>query len=288
VYELIPNLSVVFNKQPLRTDQNGFRGTALSQKRPDICIVGLGDSVMFGWGVKEEDTYMAVLGELLKTRYPTIQWSIINTAVPGYNTTMEIETLKEKGLHYTPDLVIINYMVNDLALPIFIRKKANYFSLRKSFLKEKAAQLIRRNKVNPGLATLDIPRWPYVPDKENIEKVPEQYRDMIGIEAYEKAMQELKRLSEQYRFDVLVLSHEKPPKWVRTICAQLAFPLVESQPAWEKYVVTNNIANPKSAWQVFKGDPHPSAIAHEIIATSLLEYLVEKNQFSQFCDNAVH
>ena len=287
VYELIPNISVMFQKQPVKIGPNGFRGKIIPQKPSDICIVGLGDSIMFGWGVKEHERYLNVLSELLAARYPNNGWNVINTAVPGYNTVMEIETLKEKGLQYNPDLVIINFVGNDIDLPNFIRKKENYFSWRKSFLKEQVTRFTRKSerKSNIGLAVApfdDVQEWRF---EGNPIQVPEAYRDMVGEAAYEKAMQELKVLSKQYQFDVVVLSHWQLRPFVKKICAELGFPTVETFPKWEEYITTHSITNPESAWQVFKGDPHPSVIGNKVIATALFEYFVNSKQFSQLNEN---
>ena len=79
---------------------------------------------------------------------------IINTAVPGYNTVMEIETMKENGLRYKPDIVIVGYIVNDFDLPNFIRETENYFSFQRSFAVEYFLnRLINRHKVSPHWAS---------------------------------------------------------------------------------------------------------------------------------------
>jgi len=137
IYELIPNLSVNFMR-PLTTNSDEFRGPSYPtvKRGGTVRIVGLGDSGMFGWGVEDGEYYLAYLSDSLNTGSPEVSWEIINTAVPGYNTVMEVETLADKGLRYEPDLVILEFVGNDLDLPNFIRKNENYFSLKKSFLLE--------------------------------------------------------------------------------------------------------------------------------------------------------
>ena len=142
IYELIPNLSVIFNYTslkktlPITTNSDGFRGKAvlINNDPQSRRIVGIGDSLMFGWGVRDEETYLSILSELLNSNFPEASWEIINMAVPGYNTVMEVETLKEKGLQYKPDIVIIHYFWNDFSLPNFIREQEDYFALNQSFM----------------------------------------------------------------------------------------------------------------------------------------------------------
>jgi lysophospholipase L1-like esterase len=38
---------------------------------------------------------------------------VLNFGVNGYNTRQEVETLREKGLQFEPDLVVVAYCVND-------------------------------------------------------------------------------------------------------------------------------------------------------------------------------
>jgi hypothetical protein len=92
IYELIPNVSGIFRNQPVSINSNGFRGQAIpiDKDTQSIRIVGIGDSLMFGWGVKEEETYLSILSETLNSSYPEYSWEIINTAVPGaFPTSLE-------------------------------------------------------------------------------------------------------------------------------------------------------------------------------------------------------
>lgn len=52
IYELIPNISVLFMNKPVTINSHGFRGSQYNAVKGDkiIRIVGLGDSLMFGWG----------------------------------------------------------------------------------------------------------------------------------------------------------------------------------------------------------------------------------------------
>jgi hypothetical protein len=139
IYELIPNLSGVTLKfKPVDINSDGFRGPVYPrQPRPGtIRILGIGDSVMFGWGVREEDSYLRVLEGMLSQHKSDTRFEVINTAVPGYNTAMEVATLEKRGLAFHPDLVIVGFVGNDLGLPNFIAHRDNYFSLTRSFLAE--------------------------------------------------------------------------------------------------------------------------------------------------------
>jgi len=57
-------------------------------------VVGIGDSAMFGSGVSDGENHLAILERIVGRRFPGLKVETINTAVPGYNTIMEVETLK--------------------------------------------------------------------------------------------------------------------------------------------------------------------------------------------------
>jgi len=232
IYELIPNVSVIFTykrlkrNQPVTTNSYGFRERTVPINKNPLSrrIVGIGDSLMFGWGVKEEETYLSILSELLNANDPALSWEVINMAVPGYNTVKEVETLKEKGLQYKPDIVIIHYCENDFNLPNFIREQEDYFALNQSFIIKYFSGNLKRIKM------IRAPRRSNGIHFENdLQKISEQYRDMVGIRAYYRAMKELQSLSIKHKFDVVLLAYE-PSKNIKKISLQLGFHMLDLTP----------------------------------------------------------
>jgi lysophospholipase L1-like esterase len=74
-------------------------------------IVVIGDSIAAGLKVDRfEDTFPAILGEYLNSMGEKTE--VISLAVSGYNTQQEVETLREKGLQYKPDLVLLSYSLS--------------------------------------------------------------------------------------------------------------------------------------------------------------------------------
>jgi len=134
VYELIPGVETLYKGQPLSVNEAGFRGRHYRKtKLPrTVRIVGLGDSVMFGSGVADDETYLARLADNLNERFSQVSWEVINTGVPGYNTTMEVAVLESTGLDYEPDLVLIGFVSNDFGLPNFILYREDPWTLTRS------------------------------------------------------------------------------------------------------------------------------------------------------------
>ncbi|MDP2908448.1 MAG: SGNH/GDSL hydrolase family protein [Nanoarchaeota archaeon] len=75
----------------------------------------LGDSFTYGLGVyKTEDTSPKVLEKVLNKNEEGIIYEVFNFGRPSHGTEDELNTLKDYGLKYKPDLVIINFNINDI------------------------------------------------------------------------------------------------------------------------------------------------------------------------------
>ncbi len=280
IYEFIPNISVMFQGQLVTTNSDGFRNTPYSKEDPNdktIHIVGLGDSIMFGWGVKDHETYLSYLAKSLNQSYPDSAWKIINTGVPGYNTVMEVETLKDRGLHYKPDLVVIEYVYNDWDLPDYLYYRDNYFSLKKSYFMEFLSRRLQGLSRQPGVGFIPTPT------RRNPEKVPGQYKALVGKEPYVNAMQELKALSIQHNFHLVLISFWAIPDEIKEICVELDIPTIEVYEAAKDYLQERKIS--EDALTISKEDWHPSALGHQIISTVLFEYLQQHGILQEIMKN---
>lgn len=213
IYELIPNLRVYFLDPNilLETNDNGWRSRSRPINKDKNCvrIIGIGDSFMFGQGVNQKESYLSILEEELNSRFPQKKWELINTAVPGYNTVMEVETLEKKALIYKPDIVILEFIGNDLCLPNFIYEANDYLNLKKSFFAEfilKRLKLIKeeyRLFNAPKSQNAQKRSWDFFEDAPQF--VPPRYKDMVGWEPFYKAMLKLKKIQEINNFDVVFI-----------------------------------------------------------------------------------
>ena len=286
VYELIPNLSLTFLDKPYMTNPHGYRGPVYSNTKDEnvFRLVGLGDSIMWGWGVADNEYYLALLDVYLNNSAPDgYSWEIINTAVPGYNTAMEVETFKEKGVHYKPDIVIIGFFVNDLSLPNFIRKAENYFDLRRSFAVEYFSSRLMPYHENFSGGLMDAPPPDIGQHSESDPlRVPTEYKDMVGFNAYQLSMIKMKELSLEYNFQIVVFTHWRIPDVLKDVLKNLNIPILEAFPSLETYMITHGIKEYMgSPLTVSKHDGHPSALAHTILADVLYNYLQEEDILGQ-------
>lgn len=77
-------------------------------------ILGLGDSYLWGQGVRREDVCLIRLEGILNERLAPHRFETINSGLFAMNTVMERDSLREQGLQYSPDLVIVHFVLNDV------------------------------------------------------------------------------------------------------------------------------------------------------------------------------
>lgn len=106
-----PNSSMRLMGVPVEINSDGLRDEEYPVQRSDAYrVIFLGDSLTFGWGVKQEETFHHLLEERLGETSPT---EILNFGTGNYNTEQEVELFLEKGLKYRPDKVVLFYFIND-------------------------------------------------------------------------------------------------------------------------------------------------------------------------------
>lgn len=97
-------------------NEDGFRGPRYALDKPPgvFRVLVLGDSLAFGFGVAESDTFVRQMETLLAARQPT---QVLNFGVGGYNPYNEAELFADLGVQYRPDLVLVQFCINDLNDP---------------------------------------------------------------------------------------------------------------------------------------------------------------------------
>ncbi|MBI1390750.1 MAG: hypothetical protein GC154_20150 [bacterium] len=98
----------------VRINAKGLRDEEVDYEKPDGVkrILLLGDSVTFGYGVKEGDCFGDQWEAWLNRRQPG-RWQVINSGVPAWTTVQEVRWFETEGLRYQPDAVALTYVMND-------------------------------------------------------------------------------------------------------------------------------------------------------------------------------
>jgi lysophospholipase L1-like esterase len=118
-YVLNPRIDEGNGSVYFKITRDGFRDNEYSirKKNKVFRMMILGDSLAIGYKLNASDRYSEYLEEMLNNN-PRAKtgYEVINAAVPGYDIRQEVEMLREKGLKYNPDLVIVSYSFNDPAI----------------------------------------------------------------------------------------------------------------------------------------------------------------------------
>jgi hypothetical protein len=276
IYELRPGITVIYENKKVGTNTKGWRSEKeffLPKGLSVIRIIGIGDSFMFGQGIDLNDTFLSFLERDLNETFPQKQWEIINTAVPGYNTAMEVETLKRKCLEFKPDIVIMEVIGNDFALPNFIYETEDYFALNKSFIVDIVVNRYKLSKKD-NFRLFDAPFNTASDSFEcNPGKVPLLYRDMVGWPGFVKAMRELKELQEKNGFTVIIcrtssVSNEK----IDLLNKNLGFHSIFNFFDWVEDL----------SLVVSEKDRHPNAKQNKKTAENILNYMIQEGIINKF------
>lgn len=99
-----------FNHKPVYINSKGTRGKDFDEKKVKngFRIISLGDSKTFGWGLSDLETYSALLKKLLQNQVGNkLKIEVINAGVNAWSYAQMYVYLKDIGLRYRPDMVIL-------------------------------------------------------------------------------------------------------------------------------------------------------------------------------------
>ena len=275
VYELRPNLRGRFLGRDVAINALGMRMGERPLAKPEgtFRIVGIGDSVMFGWGVDEAETYLSRLEHDLGTRFPDRRFEAWNLAVPGYNAVQEVAALGDKIDALDPDLLVVGWVGNDMDLPNFLTAPSPVWSLDRSFLLDMIFQRWSSSEQTTAAGLFEVPvdettrRHALAPDS-----LPARYRPLVGLDNMNAAYRRLLSIAEERRIPAVVV-FIGGPRWFVERCAKQGFIVVEAQHEILRYEAEHHVDR-HVALQLSPSDPHPNAIGHALIEQALVARLV--------------
>lgn len=301
VYELAPGAHGTFARQPLRINSAGFRDRERPAKKQAgvFRMAVLGDSVAFGCGVRAEDRLSDILERFLNEYSPAAgtQYECLNFAAPGYNTVMELATLRDCALQYSPDAVILVMVNNDDELPNFVRVAPQVWSLRKLFVIEAirdfnigrvlgdTARIAAGGIAETGGAGAASHVKGFRP-----ELVPPEYQFLMGRDKMTEALRGIVAetsargipalcIMPYPKMDVILdapasaLSSNYNTEWFEA-ARQAGFVTCDPAASLAWYLKRHQLR--ERAFWAGERDFHPNAIAHAILARNLWQCLVQK------------
>ena len=270
----VPNKQGCYYGVQIKTNSFGVRDYEYSIEKPKgkKRIVMLGDSFTLGWGVRFGSTYSKHLEMMLnQTRH---KYEVINMGAGNYNSTMEVELFKLKGLRLNPDMVILMYFIND-AEPVPQRKAGLGYALVKhsycvSFLTGRFIKL--RSRFCSSFEWSNYYNRLYSSENvENLRANKDSIKELIalckrnGIELLIVNIPELRNLRD-YRFS-------QATEYIRALAEEGQVPFLDLLGALAEHP-------PESLW-VKPEDPHANAKANSIIAQQLYNKIFDKGMLRQ-------
>ena len=97
----------------VRTNSLGFRGPEIAEKAaPGVArIAFVGDSITFGWGVAEQETFAHKVIAQLTAQGRKVEG--YNLGVGNYNTVQELTSFLDTSARMRPDIIVLSYFIND-------------------------------------------------------------------------------------------------------------------------------------------------------------------------------
>jgi hypothetical protein len=255
-----------------RTNSLGFRGPETSLKKPTgtFRIVGLGDSFTFGTGVRQEDTFLAVLEKTLNATRGHISFEVINFGVMGFNTTHEVSLLQHIGVTYDPDAVVICFFLNDA-------DGCGTHEIFNAATKQDIPFWRRHSRLLDYIATRFERRLAV---RSLVESYHNSFRDdSIGWISAQRALKKAKAISKQHGFHLVLMIF--PVLWnlsesypfvdihdtIVSFSERSLIPVLDLLPAF------NGFDGPE-LW-VHPNNQHPNERAHKIAAQALHRFIRE-------------
>jgi lysophospholipase L1-like esterase len=280
VYEYIPNSA--------HANSAGMRGPEVSREKPPntIRIAGLGDSVMAADLYKADQSFIAVLGDLLNeaTTGSARRYETLNFSVGGYNMYQESIMLRRRALAYDPDFVVLGVVINDTERPVYyqVRDRAGNITLRDRYQDEK------RRPDSEGLDLARLPWWAHSVFARFVHyRLTAKRRFLEGFDYMHAAFADIARACRERKTPLLAVAFtefaergqtEDPrAEWhaiVRKMGRQENVPLLELYPQILKYLEENNIPSYRKFWSG-PLDAHPNPEGHRLIGRLIFQRLRE-------------
>jgi len=117
--ENIPNARANYTGVPVAINSVGLRGDEIAIPKPagTFRILGVGDSITFGHGVRAEETFLKILEHKLNQNVAGhIHYEILNGASPGGGLADYDRFLRNKAAALQPDMVVVGLALNDILI----------------------------------------------------------------------------------------------------------------------------------------------------------------------------
>jgi len=276
----------------VKTNSRGIRDDVEHQwaKPPGtIRILGIGDSFAFGWGVSLEETFLKKLEHNL-TQMTGREIETINAGGPNWDLNQYYVYLKNFGIRYSPDIILLTYFFNDI--PQFIQEaipaepeytnqvqyKGGIFgsSALFNFLKAQADHLRRKNKLArvDFLSTLEARRPELIQQSTHLLlSNSHQAQTRSSFHILKTLLEKIQAIAQKNNSQLVVMfvpdvaqTHHVELQYINQVLASLTeemhIPFADITPVFE------SVSDPR-VFYFWPRDWHTNAKGHEKMAEAL-------------------
>lgn len=250
-YSFPPGLEGRFWGSPVTLNALGMRDREIPEARPadEYRVLVLGDSWAFGLGVGDDETIPRRLESQMNETYGgPFTYRSVNLGQISYNTEQELIQLRELGLRFDPQLVLLMFAPNDIETKTWVLDKRRGFVsnyAQRSYAACLLFTLARRVRhavgsspalINTSAYEEGNPRW------EAIESSMTEIRRICarrqipfalvtpGLEEDDPALELLRGLGRAEDFPVVNVRPTADPRWADRSIGELQNSAVDSHP----------------------------------------------------------
>jgi lysophospholipase L1-like esterase len=262
-----------------RSNSLGFRDRehSLEPTEGGSRALVVGDSVTMGLYVdRDTDIYTSVLEAELRRASRDVE--LINFGVSGYNTRQEVATLIEKGLQFAPDLVIVQYSLNDTEM-------VNGGIIDRLREREQRSDAPDRTLAPAWLMNSELYRFVRfrLGDAGGSRARRDADLDGLGTDTVRESFERLRRAADRHGFDVLVVVFPNFERYtpeldaahehVAQLSAANGFRHLDLKPAFDRCFERHGRA-------IAVDSMHPSAIGHRCAGNAVARYLLVEGPYA--------
>ncbi|MAG39074.1 hypothetical protein CMO90_03205 [Candidatus Woesearchaeota archaeon] len=231
----------------------------ISKSNNTFRIISLGDSFTFGWKLPLNQTWPKLLEEklnILKKEY-----EVMNFGVDGFNTDLEVKFFEKKGFQFSPDMIIIQFLSDDVKDIEKIDKELDKYYLH----------LINNNpNISHDSLVSKIHKFHRTYFMTNQESSNEEFSNV------EKALTKLNFLTKKQNIKVIIFSYENE-NHIKSLPLKLE--VISKKFNWTflnlNREIGYNMQNQKFRVETYDG--HPSYYANNLTASYLAGIVPKKN-----------
>jgi lysophospholipase L1-like esterase len=278
----------------VHVNERGLRGPVVPYERTPgrLRVLVLGDSIVFGYGVDDDETVTSRLAEHLAARGDTPE--VVNAGVPAYDTELEARFLEQEGWRYRPDWIVVGVCWNDVVdvsrmrvSPEGLLGRSDGPSGVDRLLESRPAFAVRNLLKRSRLAYAALTAWRGRSAPDELGRLRAALLDGVegaDIEAgwarMDAAVDRIARVARRARARALLVTFPIPaavvtphprsayPRRVREIGARHGVPVVDLEPAF-RYAYRGY----ESLFIAYDGD-HPNAAGHALAADVIAQAMI--------------